>query len=1190
MSRRKQQMAKALERQRLEKIQRLQQNQSTPSSQPKIEITKPKIEPKVAIQQKKEKKEQKIIEKKEIEKQQSDAQNIQRLKVLYDSLINEFGLTPELIKKGMVGATLENSDDITVDMVIEWLCLNIPSRLLPNSLGGTLNKVKSEKQEIKQEIKKEIIKTQEIQEKQKEQEIEEEEDLDALLDRKAFKEAMDSTTKKKKKTPEEMRAEGLKRKAEIARLREEAEKRKKEEAQEEENELNFNFDGEIKEEENERWNIISAAEDTKWTGKFPSVIICDYCRRQKYDNPKYKDEKCKEGFLMSASVQLNDKSKTVLYARIPEENTAFLEKATAKNYIALRLLFEMKVQRNFINNFSPRYQEVFDNWTNNSPEEITKNSIILLVSQTPKGEKKKEKEIEEQSINRFTSEIQAKDKFSNGYYFDEMNKEINSSHYQNMLENRKQLPIYSNKDHFINLLNNNQIVVVSGTTGSGKSTQLPQFVLENELLNKRGSQTKIYVTQPRRISAVGLSSRVIDERGSNKFVGHQIRFEKTGDEKLVYCTVGVMLRKVLGNPDLEGISHLFIDEVHERDINTDFLLLLIKKLITRNKTIKIIIMSATLAVELFEQYFGSASCLRVESKIHPVQTFYLDDIISFTNYSIDSTSEYYNYKYDDFQKKLIGDQLITVDMNKVNNKSNKTVSDMINQSTVNYELIMDLLHYLITNKPIGCILIFLPGIYEITTLQKEIISTPPFNNLNKFKIHILHSSVPLQQQKEAFSIAPNGIWKIVLSTNIAETSITIPDAKYLIDTGLVRIMSYDRSTKMQRLILTKISKANAQQRTGRVGRVSSGECYKMYSQKRESSFETYPQPEIKRLPLESLCLQILLFGEKNPVQFLADALDAPSQTQIEKSLLQLVTIKAAKRISHLDISGAVKEFEYSATPLGSALAALPVEVSIGKMLLLGCAFGIAQEATLLAACMSVQPLINGENGSNIKRRYCSDASDHIATMKIVEHYIESERKGNGTQFCKNNNINIILIKEILDTRKQFIELLKNYNYPIQSIQSSYKKELLLFILTYVFYPNIIIPQQIIGKTSIEYEYYTKKHQVFMGISSINSMPRIDFKDNVFIYTNMVKSNKIMVWECSLIKKVFIALIATSIAVNYKQKTITLDGWITINSTPLFIARLIQMRKELKEALDDVINQKTQLTKEFMSHLIETKLN
>ncbi|ELP90003.1 helicase, putative, partial [Entamoeba invadens IP1] len=1066
MSRRKQAMGRALERQRLEKIARLQQNISDIKPDPPKKEEK-KIDPKVALQQKKEKREEKIEKHDKDEKSKADIQLEQRMRLIYDLLIS-FDISPELVKRSMIGATSEKADEIVLDDVLLWICTNVPQHLIPRSLGGSFG-LQDQQRSSHPNTTKSTQKTKPVVQKveipQQSPQESEDVDLDRALSREAFKESMDPS-KPKKKSVEEMKAEGLRKKAEREAQRL-AEQSALPPQQEEDFTPTFDYfdqcDFQLETEQKPQWKVISAADDLKWTGKFPGMLAGEYCRHQKYETPKYHDMKCQDGcYLMRATCQLNDKSKTLVRALLPEENVCFLEKQTAKNYIALRLLFELKVQRNFINSFSQRYQDQFDMWTNSSPLEIMKNDAIESVLSTKRAERKSSC-IGEIRESVFAREKQTLDTQNNDFYRSEMQKEMNNKDYKNMLSVREALPIFTEKNSFLEKVSKNQIVVVSGTTGSGKSTQLPQYILESELLKNNGKTTKIYVTQPRRISAVGLSARVSEERGSKQFVGHQIRFEKSGGEKLVYCTVGVMLRKVLGNPDMEGISHLFIDEVHERDINTDFLLLLVKKLVERNKRIKIIIMSATLAVELFEKYFGSADSIRVESRIYPVEIHHLDDVINLTDYKIDRNSEFFNYKYDDVQKKKVSGVTYSVDMHKAYGISDKTNSEMIDQNRVNNELIVDLLVYIVRNKPVGCVLIFLPGIFEITNLQREILSTPELTS-KSLKIDLMHSTIPLQQQKEAFTVAPKNVWKFVLATNIAETSVTIPDAKYLIDTGLVRLMSYDRSTKMQRLVLTRISKANCAQRSGRVGRVSAGECYRMYSESRENSFDTYPQPEIKRLPLESLCLQILLFGETDPVKFLSGAIDAPSESQIEKSMSQLVNMKAAIKTPILNQSGSLIKNVYSATPLGHALAALPVDVTIGKMLLVGCICGVAEEAATIAACMSVQQFIQSEKCLDTKKRFCGDSSDHIANMRVVQKYIEAERNGEANNFTRNNGINVILMKEILDTRKQFLELLKSYRYPTESVLSNCK-DVITFVLCYVFYPNIVIPKALEGKTA-----------------------------------------------------------------------------------------------------------------------------
>ena len=374
---------------------------------------------------------------------------------------------------------------------------------------------------------------------------------------------------------------------------------------------------------------------------------------------------------------------------------------------------------------------------------------------------------------------------------------ISTPSYIDMLKSRMLLPMWSFKDECLTAINNHQVVIICGETGCGKSTQVPAFILERELSN--GRPCKIYVTEPRRISAISLARRVNEELGERKndvgtlksLVGYAIRLEShiTSQTRLVYATIGIVMRMLERSDDLRDITHLVLDEVHERSIDSDFLLIVLRKLLVRRPAIKVILMSATMNAERFSVYLDGAPILNVPGRTFPVETKYLEDAIEATNYSISEGSQT-NRAPDDDENDIDdmgADTTKTdaaIDLKRYSARTRDTLSQY-DEYRIDYELITRLLE-IVANKEAytkysKAVLVFLPGIAEIRKMNDILVSHPTF--YRGWHIYPLHSTIATEEQEYAFLTPPNGMRKIVLATNIAETGITIPDVTCVIDTG-----------------------------------------------------------------------------------------------------------------------------------------------------------------------------------------------------------------------------------------------------------------------------------------------------------------------------------------------------------------------------------------------------------------------
>lgn len=368
--------------------------------------------------------------------------------------------------------------------------------------------------------------------------------------------------------------------------------------------------------------------------------------------------------------------------------------------------------------------------------------------------------------------------------------------FRNMLAQRAKLPIHTFRNEILQTIEENQIVIVCGETGCGKSTQVPSFILEQELLS--GRACRIYCTEPRRISAISLARRVSEELGertsdvgtSRSLVGYAIRLESkmTKETRLVYATTGIVMRMLETSDDFGEITHLVLDEIHERSIESDFLLIVLRKLLARRPTLKVVLMSATVDAVKFSSYFGGAPVLTVPGRTFPVETKFLEDALEETNFSNDDFSLDVPLIDDDDEAEDPSGKRAGPDpqhaLKGYNAKTRSTLAKF-DEYRVNYSLIQSLLAVIATSPKYAAfskaILVFLPGIAEIRRLNSMLAVHNTFSS--GWLIHSLHSTIAMEEQEKAFAIPPPGYRKIVLSTNIAETGVTIPDVTCVIDTG-----------------------------------------------------------------------------------------------------------------------------------------------------------------------------------------------------------------------------------------------------------------------------------------------------------------------------------------------------------------------------------------------------------------------
>ncbi|KAL8715388.1 MAG: hypothetical protein Q9220_000721 [cf. Caloplaca sp. 1 TL-2023] len=587
---------------------------------------------------------------------------------------------------------------------------------------------------------------------------------------------------------------------------------------------------------------------------------------------------------------------------------------------------------------------------------------------------------------------------------------------QKMVAARQILPAWKQREAIVNTVNQNQVTIISGETGSGKSTQAVQFILDDMIERKQGASANIVCTQPRRISALGLADRVSNERCSA--VGNEIGYAIRGESKsrpshtrIIFVTTGVLLRRLQtsrGHKNdtlhaLADVSHVVVDEVHERSLDTDFLLVLLRNILAERRDLKVILMSATLDASIFELYFGrnaSVGKIQIEGRTFPVEDFYLDDILQETGFVARTN----RYDSEELSPQALGTNVAN------------TIQSL--GMRINYDLIASCVKYIDEQMGMddGGILIFLPGVVEISRTLDVIRRLPDMHALP------LHAGLLPNEQRRVFPPAPRGKRKIIAATNVAETSITIEDIVAVIDCGKVKETSFDPQNNMVRLEEVWASRAACKQRRGRAGRVQAGQCYKLFTRNAEAKMAERPEPEIKRVPLEQLCLSVKAMGVADVSDFLSKALTPPESTAVDGA------IKLLHRMGALESD--------QLTALGQHLSIIPVDLRCGKLMVYGATFGcfeacLTVAAILTAKCPFVSPQDKREESKAARTSFAPQHGDLICDLQAFAQWAQLKNGSNYRdmrQWCEAHFLSAQTLNDISMNRSQYLSSLQDAGF------------------------------------------------------------------------------------------------------------------------------------------------------------------
>ena len=627
------------------------------------------------------------------------------------------------------------------------------------------------------------------------------------------------------------------------------------------------------------------------------------------------------------------------------------------------------------------------------------------------------------------------------------------------------LPMNQYRDKVLSMVSDNLYSIVVGATGSGKTTQVPQIILDAEIRKGTGGNCNIICTQPRRIAATSVAQRVAAERDERlqQSIGYHVRFEprlpETGGS-VTYCTTGILLEQLKHDPEgiMNSVSHIIIDEVHERDMNIDFLMIVLKKAIKArqlaNKSIpKVVLMSATLDTNLFSNYFTQpvaggvvqpAPCVSVPGRTFPVKEKYLGDIMhdmlgtrraewnalsKLDRASIDYLKS--ETAFSASNSKSAGESPIdsVIDWKRqtaLASEEETTAAEDKEEGLVPTALAAATIAQICESSEDGAILAFFPGLEEIRQTQQillgQTIFGQNFSDTTKYKIFLLHSSVPAAQQSEVFQPLPPGCRKIVLSTNIAETSVTVADVKYVVDTGKLRETRYDQLRRITALKCVWESKSNSKQRAGRAGRVQDGFYYALFSQERHQSMGVIGLPELLRSDLQETCLSIKAQGYDESVgSFLAQAIEPPPKSAVTAAVSNLAAIEAFTEDEKL-------------TDLGRLLSKLPVHPTLAKMIILGIIFRCLDPMLVLGAASAERSLFVNPIGSEMRgvakrarQSYAhGEASDHLAiygAFREMRTLRDQYGLGAAMDRARDNMVHLGAFKSIDQTARQIVDVL-----------------------------------------------------------------------------------------------------------------------------------------------------------------------
>lgn len=634
------------------------------------------------------------------------------------------------------------------------------------------------------------------------------------------------------------------------------------------------------------------------------------------------------------------------------------------------------------------------------------------------------------------------------------NKYFNESHTNSKVH--QELPISSYRDKIRRAVKAYNVVIIQGHTGCGKTTQVPQFILEDALLQRK-QPVNIFCTQPRKIAARSVAKRVCQENGweLGSLVGYQVGLDalhRTEDTMLTYCTTGVLVERIISEKSLKNYSHIIVDEVHERDIDTDILLMLIRWYMKIEPiTFSLIIMSATMDVDKLLSYFrfrlafghmNSNQSLPIKISHTSKNTnsvFYLDYIKSWDQNHTLGSSPGFDIEAPEFMEYCVNVAVYLF---------NEVFRRIDNRDT----------------NPLA-VLVFLPGLNEINQLDKQL-----RKNISELDIRLLHSSLPSEEQNRVFEPAISGKRKVILSTNIAESSITLPDIGYVVDFCLSKCIVKDQRTRFPMLQLQWASKDKCTQRAGRAGRVMPGKVFRLVPEHFYlHHIPAYTEPELLSAPLEHTVLRTKKSSIAPPIQQLGLMIDPPPLKEIRSAIIELKQIGALT----VKMDGKLDREDGHVTELGNVICTLPIDVHLSKLVVIGYIFDCLNDCLILAACLSGRGIVRSSYTDDLgdfrKRLSWSKGafSDLFVYLEAYKEYTRHVAKSKTflKKWCDNEHLDLKKLQEVdllLEELKMRLARLNIFveDQPNRNRDNDQDELMLKFTFCAAFYPNFFVSKPI----------------------------------------------------------------------------------------------------------------------------------
>ncbi|XP_055534958.1 dosage compensation regulator isoform X1 [Wyeomyia smithii] len=748
---------------------------------------------------------------------------------------------------------------------------------------------------------------------------------------------------------------------------------------------------------------------------------------------------------------------------------------------------------------------------------------------------------------------------------------------QERMRERERLPIAKVRGQIMEAINENPVVLIRGNTGCGKTTQIAQYILEDYINSGQGALCNICVTQPRRISAISVSERIANERCENvgEAVGYSVRFESSLPRpfgSIMFCTIGVLLRKL--EAGLRGVSHVIVDEIHERDVNSDFILVVLRDMLHTYPDLRVILMSATIDTTLFSEYFGNCPCIEVEGSAFPVEQFFLEDCIQMLNFvpPADNKKRKRGGKDDDDEAgegdatlKLTG-ETDTSNLNQVIDErrysiQTKNAMARMSESEVSFELIEGLLNYIENQNVPGAVLVFLPGWNLIFALMKYLQSKPQFSG-SKCIILPLHSQLPREDQRKVFAHYGD-TRKVILATNIAETSITIDDIVYVIDVCKARMKLFTSHNNMTSYATVWAARTNLEQRKGRAGRVRPGKCFTLCSRARFEKLDEHMTPEMFRTPLHELALSIKLLRLGSIGQFLSKAIEPPPLDAVIEAEVMLKEMKCLDAAEEL-------------TPFGRILARLPIEPKLGKMMILSTLFGVCDPIATLAAFSGTfseifqldvgqRRLMTHQKALSGKRN-----SDYVALLTAYRMWSEKRRRGEEAeiQFCEWKGLQLPTLRVISEAKRQLLELLSQAGFPEETMvemgfsqdDDDPRLDMVLSLLCVGLYPNVCAHKE---KRKV---LTTESKAALIHKTSVNcSNLQVTFSHPFFVFGEKIRTRTVACKSMSMVAPIHLLLFGCK-KVEWVDNVVRLDNWINYDMSPRQAALIVTLRPVLQDLI------------------------